>query len=503
MNIALICLYGMENNGIRIISSVLRKKGFNAHVIFFKRWINNDIHPPSEKDKEILIALLKELKTDMVGIGFTSPFLKIAEDITVSIKNAIKLPIVWGGVHATAKPEECLEYCDIACRGEGEHAMLDIAMAYAKGASLTGIRNICYKLENKIILEEMRPLIQDLNSLPHQDYGGHNKYFIDNGLWNTDPLVNSPELRIFASRGCPFSCSYCYNDILKKLYEKEKYYRIKSAESVILEIEYGLGIFKNIKKIKFDDDTFVFPKDWIDEFCQKYKKRIALPFEILFNAACLDEKVLSKLKSAGLRRAQVGIQTGSSRESEEIYNRDLSLGKIQRFARTAKDLNLEVVYDVILDNPLATFEDKEALLDFLLSLPRPFDIFIYSLTVFPGTSLCDMFLNKGLIKKEDVEGKANKSFNQFRLSLSYPRKKEELFVACLVSLASKSFIPKGFILFLKKNSFLKTHPIPLKWFAQFCNYIKLLFILIKMLICGEVNMWKFKEYGSPRRSLIQ
>lgn len=503
MNIALICLYGMENNGIRLISSVLRKENFNPHIIFFKRWVNNDIRLPSEKDKEILIALLKELKVDMVGVGFTSPFLKIAQDLTGYIKKNIETPVVWGGVHATVKPDECLEYCDIVCRGEGEYVMLDLARAFANKASLMGIKNICYKLGNKVIFEEMRPLVQDLNSLPYQDYGGDHKYFIDDGLYNLDPLMYSPELRVFASRGCPFNCSYCYNGILRKLYKEEKYYRIKNVESVISEIEYGLSVFKNIKKIKFDDDTFMFPMAWIDEFCQKYKKRVALPFEILFNAECLDEEILSKLKSAGLRRVQVGIQTGSNRESTEVYHRNLSLEKIQRFACAAKGLNLEAVYDVILDNPLATFKDKEALLDFLLSLPRPFDIFIYSLTVFPGTGLCDMFLNKGLIKKEDVEGRASKSFNQFRLSFSYPRKKEELFVACLVSLTSKSFIPRGFILYLKKNGFLKRHPLPLKWFAEFCNSIKLLFILIKMLIHGEVNMWKFKEYGSFKRSLIQ
>jgi anaerobic magnesium-protoporphyrin IX monomethyl ester cyclase len=503
MNIVLICLYGMENNGIRLISSVLKKEGFNTHIIFFKRWINNDIRLPSEKDKEILIELLKELKADMVGIGFTSPFLNIARDITCHIKKNIKTIVIWGGVHATAKPDECLEHCDIVCRGEGEAAMLDLATAYGKGIPLTGIKNTCYKLGNKVIFEEMRPLIQDLNSLPHQDYGGDNKYFIDNRLYNLDPLMNSPELRVFASRGCPFSCSYCYNDILRKLYEKEKYHRIKNSENAISEIEYGLSMFKNVKKIKFDDDTFVFPKEWIDEFCQKYKKRIALPFEILFNAECLDNEALKKLKSAGLKRIQVGIQTGSRKESEEIYNRNLPLEKIRLFASAAKDLNLEVVYDVILDNPLAVPEDKEALIDFLLSLPRPFDLFIYSLTVFPGTGLCEMLLNKRLIREEDVEGSASKSFDQFRLSLSYPRKKEELFAACLVSLTSKSFIPKGFILLLKKSNFLKAHPLPLKWFAEFCNSIKLLFILIKMLICGEVNMWKFREYGSIRRSLIQ
>jgi hypothetical protein len=45
--------------------------------------------------------------------------------------------------------------------------------------------------------------------------------------------------------------------------------------------------------------------------------------------------------------------------------------------------------------------------------------------------------------------------------------------------------------------------LTLRWFAEFCNSIKLAHVLIKMLIRGEISYWKFKEYGLPRRFLIQ
>jgi radical SAM superfamily enzyme YgiQ (UPF0313 family) len=504
LNIALISLYGVENNGIRSISSVLQEAGFNTYLIFFKRWANNDMRYPTEKERNALILLLKKLNIDMVGLSFTSPLLKIASALTLRIKDTLQTKVVWGGIHATVNPEECLKYCDIVCRGEGEYAMLDLVNAYANKYSLEGIKNTCYRKEGKINFEEIRPLIQSLDYLPYQDYGGKNKFFIDKGrLQNIDPLVYAAELRTFASRGCPFNCSYCYNSIFRKLYRNQRYHRIKSVEVAISEIEYALSKFRGVRKIKFDDDTFIFPEDWVDEFCKQYKNRIGLPFEILFNAECLNEKFLKDLKAVGLRRVQVGIQTGSKRESEEIYNRSLPIEKIRQFADVSKSLKLNVVYDVILDNPLASFNDKESLIDFLLSLPRPFDLFLYSLTIFPGTQLCELLLKKGLIKPKDVEGEANKSFYQFRLNFSYPRNKEELFVACIVSLISKSFIPKSFIVLLKRSYFLKNHPLPLKWFAQFCNLIKLAHILVKMLIQKDLNIWKFKEYGLPKRYLIQ
>lgn len=502
-NIALISLYGVENNGIRLISSILKREGFNVYLIFFKRWMNNDIRLPADKEKNLLAWLLKELDVGIAGISFTSPFFKISVDIAQHIRTALPAKIIMGGIHATVNPEECLEYCDIVCRGEGEYAMLDAVKALTNKYNLDGIKNICYKENGRIIFNPMRPLMQDLDPLPYQDYGGNDKFFIDGKIHNIDPLTNARELRIFASRGCPFNCSYCYNSIFRKLYTKQNYYRIKSAENVISEIEYALSKFKNIRKIKFDDDTFLFPRDWIKEFCRKYKSRIGLPFEILYNAECLDKEVLGDLKSAGLRGIQLGIQIGSKRKSEEIFNRNLPVENIRQFADVSKDLKIDVVYDVILDNPMAGLEDKKELVDFLLVLPRPFNLFIYSLTIFPGTELCELFLKKGLISPEGVEGKANKSFYQFRLSLSYPRSKEELFFACIVSLTSKSFLPKSLISLMARNNFLRKHPLPLKWFAELCNMTKLSYVLIKMFIQGDLSIWKFKEYGLPRRFLIQ
>ncbi|MDP8234627.1 MAG: radical SAM protein [Candidatus Saelkia tenebricola] len=503
LNIALISLYGVENNGIRSISSFLKQNGFNVYLIFFKRWLNNDMHYPSEKEKRHLVSLCKELEIDLVGISFTSPFLKIAQDLTMQMKSSLDIKIAWGGIHATVEPRESLEYCDFICRGEGEHVMLDLARALAGRWTLEGIKNLCYKKDDKVIFEDLRPLIQDLDILPPQDYGGVNKFFIDKDLKNIDPLVSAKELRVFASRGCPFNCSYCYNSIYRALYQNQRYYRIGSVEKVLSEIEVGLSRFKKIKKIKFDDDTFIFPAYWIDEFCKKYRQRVKLPFEILFNAQCLDKSNLKKLKCAGLKRIQIGIQTGSVQESEQVYNRKLEVDVIKKFAQEAKKINLDVVYDLIFDNPLSTPENKKELITLLLDLPRPFSLFLYSLTVFPGTELSKIFLEKKIITPDDIEGRANKSFYQFRLGFSYPRSEDELFAVAIVSLISKSFIPKNVIRLLARSVFLKKHLFLIKLIAQASNFIKLFHVGLKMIMQGVLSVWKFKEYGSPKRLLIQ
>ncbi len=500
-NIALISLYDVENNGIRSISSLLKQNGFNTYLIFFKRWANNDVRYPSETEKKLLVSLVEELEIELLGISFTSPFLKIAQDFTARIKFSLDIKVVWGGIHATVVPYESLMYCDFVCRGEEEYLMLNLAEALSKKQPPEGIKNLCYKKNGRIISEDTRSLIQNLDVLSLQDYGRKNKFFIDKELKNIDPLINARELRVFASRGCPFNRSYCYNSIYRALYQNPRYYRMGSVERILSEIESGLKSLKKIRKIKFDD-TFVFPEYWVDEFYRKYRQRIGLPFEILFNVQCLNKNNLKKLKLAGLKRVQVGIQTGSEKESNQVYNRKLEVDMVKRFAQAAKELNFDVVYDLIFGNPLSTFEDKKELIGLLLALPMPFSLFIYSLTVFPGTKLNQIFLEKEIIFPRDIEGEANKSFYQFRRSFTYPRNKEELFTVAVVSLISKSFIPKAAIKLLAESMFLKKHPFLIKLAAQVCNQPKLIHIGLKMFMQGSLSVWKFKGYGLPKRFLI-
>ena len=268
-------------------------------------------------------------------------------------------------------------------------------------------------------------------------------------------------------------------------------------------MEYALKYFPKTRRIKFDGDTFTFPHHWIEKFCRLYREKIRIPFEILIHPLSASEQDLIELKRSGLQKVQMGIESGSESESKEVYLREGRNADVLRFARIAHRLKIEPVYDIICDNPLATTRDKRQGLEFLLSLPRPFKLYLYSLTVFPKTALAREFLRQGIIRESEIEGEATKSFRQFRLSLFYPRPAEETFWVCLWALSSKSFIPKKLIRFLSRRVWLKKHPLPLKALAVTADFIRITFIAFQMLLHGEMTVFKFKQYRGLRSWITQ
>ena len=109
----------------------------------------------------------------------------------------------------------------------------------------------------------------------------------------------------------------------------------------------------------------------------------------------------------------------------------------------------------------------------------------------------------GLITPDDVEGRATKSFRQFRLSLDYPRSSEDVFWISLTILSSKSFIPRAVIRRAMRSDWLREHPWPVRLLAQIADIIKTFVIAAEMLFHGEFTLFKIRQYGSLKRLISQ
>lgn len=329
--------------------------------------------------------------------------------VAAEIKERTNVLAVFGGPHPTYFPDIINHPAvDIACRGEGEFAMLDLANARDKGEDFSDIPNLLVKQGNKIKENEVRPLISNLDSLPFPDRGIYYKYRL---------ITESPLKTFMAGRGCPFSCSFCFNEKLRLIYSnKGSYVRLRSPRNLINEIKeteakYGLS------SIYFVDDLFVFNLGWLKEFSPIYKKEIKKPFVCSAHVNTLNEEAISLLKDSGCYAVSFGIETGNEKLRSELFNKRITNDQIEDVGRLLKKYKLKSLSFNIIGFPGETAED--ALETIRLNIKIGVDYPRCSiLTPYPGTRIAEHFKEK--IKVEDIRSTSQ----QLKISFEVPNPKE-------------------------------------------------------------------------------
>jgi len=506
MNTALISLYDRENNAVRLLAAIARKQGHRVLEIYFKDWQNNNFIPPTDREKQNLIKLLRDNNVELVGISLrSSPYNKVATELTRYVKENLGLPVLWGGTHPILCPDECIQEADYVCVGEGDQTFPTLLNYLQSGRPVDHLVNLWVKRDGKITKNPVGNVTEDLDSLPFRDYETPDKYYIGGKKIETgDPMCDDPIFQMMCSRGCPFKCAFCYNSVFKtEIYKnKGKYFRLRSVDSVMKELKEAKRIFPKLKRIKFDDEVFPFFPEWVDEFCRRYPEEIGLPFECFTEPKLVNENYFTMLKKAGLEIVYMGIQN-TYRISSELYDRIDPEDKILNAVRIFKKLGLDARYQVIVDDLVSTEEDRKYLFNFLLRFPRPFALYLFSMTVFPRTALTKKLLAMGKITPNDIEGVATKTFRQMRVDVNYPRPPDEKFWVCMLVLLTKNFIPKSILKVLSENKFLKAHPWPLQVTAQVANFIHMAWIAGKMFLKGELTLTAIKRWANPKSCITQ
>ena len=179
MNIGLISPFpDIQSFGLRTLSACLKQEGHDVKILFLQKhfW---DSYKDSTLDETV--NLLKDC--DLIGLTVMSNFWDNSVQITKRLKIDTDALVIWGGTHPTIRPEECIERggADIACIGEGEDTIVELAKRIENGDEYGLLEGIAIRNNGKIVTNKARPLIVDLDKVPFQDYNYNTHYVLDNG----------------------------------------------------------------------------------------------------------------------------------------------------------------------------------------------------------------------------------------------------------------------------------------------------------------------------------
>jgi radical SAM superfamily enzyme YgiQ (UPF0313 family) len=375
--------------GVMSISAHLRGAGHNVGLIV------------ENVPVRVIRYMSGRRRPDIVAFSAVTGQHKTVLEIARAIKESFgPIPIVVGGAHPTFFPEIIKEEgIDIICRGEGEGAMTELADKLNGGAGiaeggLENIQNLWVKTGDKLSKNEVRPLIEDLDSLPFPDRTVYAKYAY---------LAAHPVRRFMSGRGCPYECSFCFNHAQKKLYAgKGRFVRMRSAQNVLDEITRVAREYPTMKRVKFEDDTFTLSKRWTMDFLAKYRAQTGMPFACYSRADCVDDELARALKEARCDRLDFGLESGDERIRNEILNKKLTDEQIIRAAEVLRQNGVPFGTANMFGLPGETFEEAIKTVSLNRRI-RPHDVWGAVFQPYPGTECGRYVLEKGYCKELSID----------------------------------------------------------------------------------------------------
>ncbi len=371
--------------GLASIVSVTREAKYNVKVVIISK----------KSDYSHLLDEVKLFKPKVVGFSSVSSQFNNVKEIASLIKELYPSIItVCGGVHPTIHTNALLETkaIDGFFVGESELSFIEFLNKIEEGESFKEIDNFAYVQNGIVVRNKLKPLIENLDLLPHPD----------KEIYPYEKTVKELGYApFFFARGCPFMCTYCSNHSIAKLYERKRNYpRFRSPETCIREIEEVVEKYSSlIKFVWILDDIFGLNNQWRTEFCEKYKKRIKKKFMIQARVEISNDHLFAMLKDAGCSRILFGVESGNEKFRNEIMGRRMSNEEIINVFDLCQKHRLETLAINIIGIP---GESEDMILE-TLNLNRRLRPTMSCVNIFypyKGTVLGDKCFKEGLVDEE-------------------------------------------------------------------------------------------------------
>ncbi len=363
---------------ILMLAAVIRKHGFLCRVFDAE----NRSLSPKEVAREIL-----DWKARYVGFSTVTPTVYRAYEVALAIKACDpSIVAIAGGAHPSAVPDETMEAMpqfDIIVQGEGEETLLDLLIRIEgretarRQEALDGCLGICFRQGETTVKTPRRPVIPDLDSLPHPAWDlleGMPDFYrpAANAYWQL------PSTMLITSRGCPAHCTFCGS--------RNAYGTLSRCHSP----EYVIGMMQalvdryGVKDFAIYDDTFLTEPKRVEEICDLLiEAKLGISWSAYSRVDTIYPDLVRKMKAAGCWLINFGVESGSQRILD-LIRKEITLDQIEVALRTTRRAGIRCRGFFMMGHPGETEQTLEETLKFLNRLPLD-DFHVTFFTPLPGS----------------------------------------------------------------------------------------------------------------------
>lgn len=485
-----------EPLGLEYLSAWIKRSGFEVKIIdahIQKREIKdlgNGVFRVGMSRDNIKQTLIEE-KPDVIGISslFREYSFDVMDIIDLCKQVLPKCYIVLGGQDAAVRPQFYFKFSkpDLIVLGEGELTFEDILHRISKGQSLQQVPGTIKLEDSKVIKNNERERIKDLDDLPFPERDL--LPYLDSRIQKiTYPFSKrSPATIIQSSRGCRMKCAFC--DIIS-VWDK---WTFRSPRNVVDEIEH-LNTKFGINEFSFIDDNFMLNKERIRGICEEIlDRKLNISFEVNpgISVWMINKEIIDLMVRAGLYRICLPIESGCE-ETLNFIGKPVNLDKSKSMIQYCNSLGLYTYGNILIGFP---FEKKEEIEE---SIKWAFESnldMVHFLIVEPydGANMFSIYKENNWIELNETE---NFNMRVFRTKyfniheLNEIRNKAQL----------KYFLKRSFK-FLNPLNFKKTVWPKINSFSKLKYFLKIIFFVITGAGIPE-NFALFKLFKKRKQILF-
>ncbi|MDD5292489.1 MAG: radical SAM protein [Candidatus Omnitrophica bacterium] len=409
--------------GLSYIAAVLRKNGHEVQIY------NQDMfHYPDEH----LTEYLDKNRFDMVGLSIIGGYYEYRKLLKISqaINRSRNRPFyIIGGHGPSPEPEFFLRktQADAVVIGEGEDTIIELLKAINDKGSFFSVKGIAFREGDKIIVNERRPLIKDIDSLPLPAY---DLFPVDYHKLRRAPNCTNRDFVIdmISGRGCVFQCNFCYR--------MDEGFRPRSNQSIIDEIKF-LKQKYGINYVSFQDELLMSSIKRTVSLCEDFiRAELNIKWNCNGRLNFARPEVLKLMEQAGCSFINYGIEAMDDQVLKNM-KKNLTVDQVIKGIEATLAVGISPGLNIIFGN---IGDNKETLnkgVGFLLKYDDGAQLrTIRPVTPYPGCELYYYAIEKGLLKDcEDFY--ENKHVNSDLLTVNFTNISDDKFHELLLEANSR------------------------------------------------------------------